>query len=238
MTIDLEKSLYFSYDLSVESAYVITLKNHKESERLSAGAQFSCRSVGMPFQVWDAFDGTDGKKIVVPEHSKDSSYLKWLKVFDHHLSITEIACFFSHFSLWTRCIELDRPIVILEHDAIMVRPYVNHQGFNTIQYLGGVEQKSGSMAVQPPIPPHGTLNRNYHFICRAHAYSIDPVVAKNMVSYVIQRGICESLDVILRADIFNISQDGLYAYDRFEGTTIVDRKKDVSLLDENIGNER
>jgi GR25 family glycosyltransferase involved in LPS biosynthesis len=235
--INLNKSLKFSYNVNVDNAYIITLKNHQESERLSNGCQHSCRSVGMPFQVWDAFDGTNGQEIKVPNHSKNSSYLSWLKVFDHHLSITEVACFFSHFSLWTKCIEQDQPLVILEHDSIMVKPYKEHLAYNSIVYLGSSEQNNKTMPVLS-IPPHGTLNHNYHFICRAHAYAIDPIVAKNLVSYAIQRGICESLDVIMRADLFNISQYGLYAYDRFEGTTITNRKKDVRLSDDNIGNER
>ena len=235
--IDLSKSLQYSYDIGVESAYIITIKDHMQSEKLSLRCQHSCENIRMPYQVWDAFDGTDNVSIKIPEHSKNSNHLKWLKVFDHHLSITEIACYLSHFSLWTRCIELDKPIVILEHDAEMIKPYLYHTGYNTIVYLGSLEQQKGTMPIIN-IPPHGTLNHNYHFICRAHAYAIDPQIAKNLVAHTIQRGICESLDVVLRADIFNISQAGLFAYDKFEGTTIVNRKKNVSLKEENIGDER
>lgn len=234
---DLSESLFYSYDIDIESAYIITIKNHQQSELLSRGCQRSCEEIRMPYKIWDAFDGTDNKNIIVPEHLKDCSYLKWIKIFDHHLSTTEVACFFSHFSLWCRCLELNKPIVILEHDAVMVKPYLKHTGYNTIVYLGCAEQKNGKIATIN-IPPHGSLNHNYHFICRAHAYAIDPQVAKNLIAYTIQKGICESLDVIMRADIFNISQAGLYAYDRFEGTTIVNRKKDVSLKEENIGDER
>ena len=234
---DLSKSLNFAYDMSVESAYIITIKDHAESERLAKGCQRSCDIAGMPWKTWDAFDATDGKTIKIPEHSKSSSWLKWVKLYDHHLSITEIACFFSHASLWARCLEMDRPIVILEHDAIMVQRYPHMTAYNSIVYLGGEEQKRSMMPIGT-IPPHGSLNNNYHFICRAHAYAIDPAMAKNLLGTLVQRGICESLDVIMRADLFNISQAGLFAYDRFEGTTIVNRKKDVSLKDENVGNER
>ena len=31
-------------------------------------------------------------------------------------------CFLSHYLLWEKCIELDEPIMILEHDALMIRP--------------------------------------------------------------------------------------------------------------------
>ena len=53
----------------------------------------------------------------------------------------------------------------------------------------------------------------YHFICRAHAYSIDPAIAKNLLSYALNMGICAPLDIMIRADIFHITHQGLYAYD-------------------------
>jgi len=33
-----------------------------------------------------------------------------------------IGCFFSHYYLWQKCIELNEPIVILEHDGYLIRP--------------------------------------------------------------------------------------------------------------------
>lgn len=236
---NLFKTLKFSYDTKIESAYIIRLKGHAYSEKKAAECMMSCQRLGQTAMVWDAFDGTDNENITIPNHSKNSSYLSWLKVFDHHLSVSEIACIFSHFSLWVRCIELDRPIVILEHDAILMKKIETFPSYNSILYLGCLEQRKGTMQTMI-IPPHGTVNHNYHFICRAHAYAIDPAMAKNLVGYLIQRGITESLDVMIRADLFNITQiAGLCAFDNFTGeTTITNRKKDVSLTQDNVGRER
>jgi hypothetical protein len=236
---NLLKTLKYSYNTSIESAYIIRIKGHQYSEKKASECLMSCQRLGQNVVLWDAFDGTDNTNIVIPDHSKNASYLSWLKIFDHHLSISEIACVFSHFSLWVRCLELDRPIVILEHDAILLKNVSSFPCYNSILYLGSLEQKRGSMATSI-IPPHGTVNHNYHFICRAHAYAIDPPMAKNLVAHIIQRGIAESLDVMIRADLFNISQvAGLCAFDNFTGeTTITNRKKDVSLKQENVGRER
>jgi len=38
-------------------------------------------------------------------------------------------------------------------------------------------------------------------------------MAKNLLSYVIKMGICAPLDIMLRADLFNITHQGLYAFD-------------------------
>ena len=35
---------------------------------------------------------------------------------------TEKACWYSHFDAWKKCIELDTPIAVIEHDALLVYP--------------------------------------------------------------------------------------------------------------------
>jgi hypothetical protein len=94
----------------------------------------------------------------------------------------------------------------------MLQPYLKHAVFNSIAYLGNNEQVNGGWPVLPT-PTHASEGPNYHFICRAHAYAIDPAVAKNMLAHVIKFGICAPLDIIIRADIFPIHQMGIYAYD-------------------------
>lgn len=219
------KTLNKAYNMTIERAYIITIPGHEKSEVLAKACAASCEQVGMPHTFWDAFDGTKDE-ILVPAHAKDAPWLPWLKVNDHHLSQTEIACALSHISLWSHCATIDKPIVILEHDALMLAPYREHIAYNAIAYLGSQEQYAGKMRVRT-IPPHGSLNHNRHFICRAHAYAIDPAMARNLLAHVIARGIHESLDVMIDPDLFTIVQPGLFAYDNFQGeTTITNRKKD------------
>ena len=219
--LNLTKSLNFSYNLEVESAYIITVRGNPTSESLSARCAASCDKVGMPYKVFEAIDGTSGV-LKVPPSLESCSYLSWPKQIISTLTVTEVACALSHFALWCRCVELDRPIVILEHDAIMVKAYKRYTAYNTIMYFGGSEQAVGGWPVLS-IPPHGSYGPNCHFILRAHAYAIDPAVAKNMVAHVIKYGIREPLDFILRADIFPIAQTELIAYDKPGVTTITGR---------------
>lgn len=215
------KSLFFSYNVKVDSAYIIRLKGHKLSESLAKRCADSCDKVGMKYQYWDAFNGTkDG--IHPPENL--NPFMKMVKIADHFLTRSEVACALSHISLWAKCVEDDVPLVVLEHDAIMIAPYREHTMYNSISYLGCTEQVKQNWRVLPT-PPHGSMGRNYHFICRAHAYSIDPAVAKNMLAHVLKYGINSSLDCMLRADIFPIHQMGVYAYDEDNGanTTILNR---------------
>jgi len=205
-------NLWYSRDVKVDKAYIITVRGNESSEKYSKRCQESCKNVGMPYQVWNAFDGTNGD-IKVPEHSIGDKIFKMLKVTDHYLTRGEVACALSHISLWVHCATIDKPIVILEHDSVMVRPFVDFEKFNSIVYLGGNEWAEQGWNVYP-IPPHASEGPNYLFICRAHAYAIDPLMAKNLIAHVLKMGICAPLDIIMRADLFNISHQGLFAYDK------------------------
>jgi hypothetical protein len=214
--------LNYSYNMAVEKAYVIRLKDNAVSETFAKRCAESCIKVQQPFEFWDAYDGI---KNPIQPPKKHSDVLNLLKVTDHYLTRGEVACALSHISLWNHCIQIDQPIVVLEHDAVMLRPYVNHAVYNSICYLGSAEQVKNKWGVLPT-PPHASEGPNYHFICRAHAYAIDPTVAKNMLAHVIKFGICAPLDIILRADIFPIHQNGVFAYDEHDETTIHGRPKE------------
>ena len=214
--------LDYSYDRSIDAAYIITIKGNETSERLSKRCQESCMQVGMPYKVWDAYDGTSGN-IIEPDHLKNTRDMAWLRLHDVELSITEICCALSHISLWAHCVSIDKPIVILEHDAVVLKKLTEHSFFNSIIYMGCHEQYNRQVSMSS-IPVHSSIGRNYHFIHRAHAYAIDPQIAKSMLCHVISNGIHESLDVMIRADLFNIIQPDLYAYDAEGDTTINDRK--------------
>jgi hypothetical protein len=216
-------SPFWSHDMdAVYSAFIIRVKGNKKSEKLAQRCADSCESVGQRYEFWDAYDGIQNP-IVPPSHHSD--IMKLIKITDHYLTKGEVACALSHISLWTKCVLLDRPIVILEHNAIMLNTHTRHPLYNSIRYLGGREQALQGWSVKS-IPPFASAGLNYHFICRAHAYAIDPIVAKNMLAHAIKMGIHAPLDIMIRADIFPIHQFGLYAYDLDDETTILNRPKE------------
>lgn len=217
------KSLYYQYDMNVAERYIIRVKGNANSERMATRCADSCRKINQSYKFWDAYDGTGGS-IVLPEHH--NAVMDLIKVTDHYATRTEICTALSHISLWVQCARIDKPIVILEHDAIMLKPYDIHNVYNSIGYLGSLEQYKKGWPVLAT-PPHASEGPNYHFICRAHAYSIDPAVAKNLIAYAIKQGIYAPLDIMIRADIFSFHQMDLFAYDESEdhNTTILNRPK-------------
>jgi hypothetical protein len=210
--------LFYTYNTSVDKAYIIRIKNHELSENLAKRCCESCEKVGMPYEFWDAYNGL-GEEIIFP--SNHNLIMDMMKITNHHLTKQEICCLLSHVSLWAKCILIDKPIVVLEHDAIMAQPYLNHGMYNSISYLGCAEQVNGWKMY--PTPPHGTDGPNNHFILRTHAYAIDPAVAKNLLSHAIKYGLHTSADKFIRADIFPMHQAGGYAFDGQSETTIEKR---------------
>ena len=216
-------NLFYSYNQDVEQAYIIRVEGNKKSEELAQNCADSCEKVGQKHRFWTAYDGY-AESIIRPPN--ESEVMNLIKVTDHYLTRGEVACALSHISLWNQCAQIDQPIVILEHDSIMVQPYTQHAVYNSICYLGSNEQVEQGWKVFPT-PPHASEGPNYHFICRAHAYAIDPCIAKNLLSHVIKYGICAPLDILMRADIFPIHQMGIYAYDvSGQDTTILNRPKE------------
>jgi len=216
------KSLYKSYDPSVLGAFIIYMPNVPMSVKMAERCLETCERVGQPAYLFEGFDGTSGE-IKAPAHLRDQSWVKWLKVTDHFQSATEVACSLSHIALWVKSMEEDRPLIILEHDAIMVKPYKTHLFFNAISYLGCHEQLGKQQL--PIIPMYSAINRNWNFINRAHAYCVDPQVAKRLFLNVLDRGIFESADVMIKCDDVAIVQHDFYAYDDDSGYSSQPKRK-------------
>lgn len=223
----LDETLKFNGNRKIESAYVITIKDNNESEKLAFRCLNSCRQVDQKVKLWQAFDGTDRKTIIVPPNLENQSYVKWIKQVNNKYSTSQIAVFFSHLSLWAHCAEINQPIIILEHDAIMIKKLEQHNFFNCIQYLGNKEYYE-IQKCPIGIPPHGSIyDGMWRFILRAHAYAIDPPIARNLLSYAIREGMTKTLDVFMRCEIFGIVQDGLYAYDE-RGISTIEEKENYT----------
>ncbi len=228
---DLKETSSFQYNTEIESAYVIVIKDHQISESMAARCMESCQKVGTPCKRWEAFDGTKGG-IVAPDHLKGQNWLKWIKVVNEALATTEVCNVLSHVALWAHCIEIDRPIICLEHDAIVVQNLTHHPAFNAINYMGSIEQLQNNY--WGSIPIHGQLNCNYRFCLRTHSYSIDPFMAKRLLGSIVKSGIATSIDVMIRSDIYTILQFGFFAFDKADGVSTSpekdDKKKDERLL--------
>jgi GR25 family glycosyltransferase involved in LPS biosynthesis len=223
----------YNFQQSVQKAYIITL-DVKDDNIINQTKRCieSCKAVGMDYEIFEGFDGTDNVQIKTPEHLKSKDYISWVKVTDTGLTVREIGCALSHIALWAHCITIDEPIVILEHDACMLKKYTHIPSINTVDYLGNhaiaselVEVASLDSISDVPnylkeknfhttkdnLPMLSATNDNYFYLMGAHAYARDPFVARKLLSKVIINGLCNPNDTMISARDFSICCSGLYA---------------------------
>lgn len=216
-------TLNYRYELEHQpEAYIITIKGNEKSEREAMRCAESCDAVGQKWHIWQAFS-VDGDDIIYPDHAANQDHYRFLKKTNSHLTTTEVATVLSHYSLWMQCVKVDIPIIIFEHDAVMCQRYEKHQGWNEICYLGCYSQYEKGMW---PLPPTYSLQgKNYMFINKAHAYALDPMIARQLVAHVLKFGIVAPADMVIRADLFTITQRGLFAYEIEDGSTTITNRK-------------
>jgi len=109
-------------------AYVITLRGHEYSERVADRCIKTAKDIGgIDVGRFDAVAASDALSVM------EGRGLKWTwgegcGGLDHHSYGGQleprIACAMSHYTLWQRCAWGGAPILILEHDAVFIRPFV------------------------------------------------------------------------------------------------------------------
>jgi GR25 family glycosyltransferase involved in LPS biosynthesis len=248
-------SINSNHDLTIESAYILSIEGNATSKTQTEHCVASCENVGMPYKIFYGYDGTDKRTIKTPKHLMDKDYMKWIRVLDTGLSITETCCALGHLALWYHCITIDRPIVILEHDAVMLRPLTQMSGYNRIEYLGHkyelstlykmfdcktetteeLSEKMRQNMLPLTLMPHNrravtsVINYNYLYPMGLHAYAIDPIMARRLIAHVMTEGLVNPIDTVPRIDKFATFQTGVYAVQRDDS----EKKSTIAYFDEN-----
>lgn len=63
------------------------------------------------------------------------------------------SCFMSHYSLWQRCLEVNQPIVVAEHDTVMTRDWDDPQFAGDVLNLNVLRTKAGGVPDDHFAPP-------------------------------------------------------------------------------------
>jgi GR25 family glycosyltransferase involved in LPS biosynthesis len=111
-------------------AFVIRKKDDELSEKLADECIASAKNFGITVEK---FNGV---------YSNHEEYLNQDKLFPNTIAEKKLTngykgCFLSHYLIWKKCIEWNEPVLIFEHDAVMLRPITDEilNGFDTILVL-------------------------------------------------------------------------------------------------------
>lgn len=172
--------------------FVITLKELEFSKQMAERCRKTAKEVGYKPEIetfWGVF--ADDWVDVLPKTANCPMYRMGLQG-----SETVAGCFASHYLLWKKCIELNEPIVVLEHDARFLRPIPEELEFDkfvTFAYPSFframdctfIEPQDGLHPMRDDIP------------WGHHAYAISPEAAKIF---------CDDVEggkrLVLRNDLF------------------------------------
>jgi GR25 family glycosyltransferase involved in LPS biosynthesis len=123
-------------------------------------------------------------------------------------------CFLSHFELWKKCVELNEPILILEHDGLIIRDLPNNvlDTFSDILNLDPYRSDIGydakvkkSIDIQVSIthPVFKKTSLCGECIIGAYGYIIKPSGATKLIDHAINVGILPT-DKYIGTDIVDI----------------------------------
>lgn len=153
-------------------AFVIAIPQHEKSQGAADRCIASGKRHGVEIDKFNAITPSVDLEELAAQHQVP------LKLFNEKYSRTSncIAAFFSHFTLWKKCIELNQPIAIFEHDAV-VSGQLPTTPFNYVMSIG---QPSYGKHVVPTHLGVGPLTSKPYFP-GAHAYMVNPAGAKRLI---------------------------------------------------------
>lgn len=177
-------------------AFVIVLKQSQLAQQISNEAVPAAEKHGVTLEVYDAVLGYD------------SAGLFERYGIDKFLNYTIIdkpghqGCFLSHFELWQKCVELDEPIIVLEHDGIFIRDLPNDvlDHFDEVlrldcfqAFLNGYDEKVNASLDQPIDYYRRPADYEYHssggYYVGAYGYIIKPQGARKLIDHAQSRGV-------------------------------------------------
>jgi hypothetical protein len=208
-------TIFKQYQREIAGTYIIKLRNNAASEAMAKRCMDSCAAVGQKnVEYFSAVDGTGGQLKI---DRMATMQLSGVKTSTGKLTSSEYGCFLSHVLLWRKCAEMDAPIVILEHDAVMLRKFSEFPFYNCVFYLGNEAHEQFTSSPEGLMTAPGRCTEFVqvgekdvdkipcrYYMDRTHAYSIDSVVARRLLSKVYAMGIVEAADSFVTFDEFCI----------------------------------
>jgi GR25 family glycosyltransferase involved in LPS biosynthesis len=112
--------------------FIICLSKIPASLETATNLKNQLEEFDVEVELFEGTYGTDAVKLIEEEGRKmhpwgikgpPSDGIITLPLTDVDLTIGEQGCFYSHYRMWQKCVELNEPIAIWEDDIVLSRPY-------------------------------------------------------------------------------------------------------------------
>jgi GR25 family glycosyltransferase involved in LPS biosynthesis len=199
-------------------AYCIILDGHAYSERVGQRCIDTAKQFGVAVERFRAVDKTLALEVM------QQYGLRWTwgsnNVLTHHEYggplETRVGCAMSHYLLWRKCVELDVPILVLEHDAVFIRelPEIDFAGICQINDPDGATRRGKWWSDQIRGRPAGVYPKTWvtddkrvpDGLAGNSAYLIKPRAAKELIEKCHEIGLWPN-DAIMCAQFFPYLQE-------------------------------
>lgn len=170
-------------------SFVITLVESPLSEALSGDVISSANQYGINPEIHKAINGYDSYSLF-KKYNINRFLCRTIIDYPGHQG-----CFLSHFQLWMKSVELNEPILILEHDGIFIRPLPENilDCFVDVLYLDPFSpydstynqyvSESLSQEINYFDPPGNTWHGVGEYVSGAYGYIIKPNAAQKLITF-------------------------------------------------------
>jgi len=143
--------------------YMISITGHPVSEMYKRITMDSWTGSGFKVIHFEAITPKDLYKKHKLDFGKKTTGTK------REFTATEKAVWYSHFELWCKCLKLNKPIIVLEHDSKLLKPLPNldKEGYKFLSFINRDYGKGGI------------------YMAPGSGYYITPVVAQRLVAHAV-----------------------------------------------------
>ena len=134
------------------NSYIIYLPKFAESTKTALALKLKLEEFRMPVELFEGINGNDAVILMQeegrtvhpwgikgPEVPMDNTHESFEKIIKPGVK----GCFYSHYKLWQKCVELNEPIIIWEDDIVLTRPYIPVEWEDVLVLALGHQTKSG-----------------------------------------------------------------------------------------------
>jgi GR25 family glycosyltransferase involved in LPS biosynthesis len=171
--------------------FIIVLDTEEYYTKLVEKNITDAKSLNWNIEIFPAINGTT----ITDKTWKDHGiYWSYHRALDNKPGV--YGCFLSHWMLWNKCIELNKPIIILEHD-IKIHSEWRDINLYYVEVLKLYPRESAR---------HLTDTVSGKWSIGAHAYYITPIAAKKIINFVKNNG-AFAVDILLGDKVVDVRYD-------------------------------
>lgn len=174
--------------------FIIILQESEYSYNIGQDSITSARKFGIDLEVHHGVNGFDSRKLF-DRYGIKRFLTRTIIDYPGHQG-----CFLSHFQLWKKCLDINEPILILEHDGVFIRELpgdvLNH--FTDVLFLDSFSPYDSDYEVNVenslcrPIKYHRPKGQIWHAVGEhlsgAYGYIIKPQAADKLINFAIDVG--------------------------------------------------